>query len=78
MIVVGPAKRGTASCTPPDLRPFAEAAPGAYRLRSTRETIVHPDFTSTWEIRSPSPEDDTPEWRKAREDEARRLGFPAD
>jgi hypothetical protein len=62
---------------PPDLGNLSEAAPGAYRLRSTGETIVDPDFTASWEIRSPAPEDDTPEQRAAREDEARRFGFPA-
>jgi hypothetical protein len=61
---------------PPDLSSLSEAAPGAYRLRSTGETIVDPDFTASWEIRSPAPEDDTPELRSAREDEARRFGFP--
>ena len=63
---------------PPDLEPFAEAAPGAYRLRSTGETVVDPDFTSTWEIRSPSEDEDTPDKRQARLDEARRFGFPRD
>jgi hypothetical protein len=61
---------------PPDLSSLSEAAPGAYRLHSTGETIVDPDFTASWEIRSPAPEDDTPELRSAREDEARRFGFP--
>jgi len=61
---------------PPDLSSLSEAPPGAYRLRSTGETIVDPDFTGSWEIRSPAPEDDTPELRSAREDEARRFGFP--
>ena len=63
---------------PPDLRPFSKAAPGAYRLRSTGETVVDPDFTSTWEIRSPAPGDDTPEQREARRLEAERFGFPAE
>jgi hypothetical protein len=63
---------------PADLRPFSEAAPGSYRLRSTGETIVNPNLTSTWEIRSPTEEDDTPERREARLHEAQRLGFPAD
>jgi hypothetical protein len=61
---------------PPDLNAFAEAAPGSYKLRATGETVVDPDFTSTWEIRSPSEEEDTPERRAAREEEARRYGFP--
>ena len=63
---------------PPDLQSVSEAAPGAYRLRSTGETIVDPDFIASWEIRGPSPEDDTPELRAAREEEARRFGFPSD
>lgn len=63
---------------PPDLRSVSEAAPGAYRLRSTGETLVDPDFIASWEIRSPSPEDDTPELRAARAEEARRFGFPSD
>ncbi len=32
---------------PPDFRNFAEAAPGEYRLRSTGEVIVNPDYTTT-------------------------------
>jgi hypothetical protein len=63
---------------PPDLRPFADAAPGAYRLRSTGETVVDPDLTSTWEIRDPAPGESTPEQRAARLEEARRYGFPTD
>jgi hypothetical protein len=62
---------------PPDIRPFAEAKPGIYRLRSTGEEVVDPDFTATWEIQSPSDEDDTPEKRQARLEEKRRLGFPS-
>lgn len=42
------------------------------------EGIVDPDLTSTWEIRSPREEDDTPDRREARLSEARRFGFPAD
>jgi hypothetical protein len=63
---------------PPDLRPFVAAAPGAYTLRSTGETVVDPDFTSSWEIRAPASEDDTPETRKARLEESRRFGFLPD
>ncbi len=33
---------------PPDVRTFEEARPGEYRLRSTGEIVVDPDFTSTW------------------------------
>jgi hypothetical protein len=63
---------------PPDLSSLSEAAPGAYRLRSTGETIVDPDFTSTWEIRAPRAEETTPEQQEAWLDQARRLGFPTD
>jgi hypothetical protein len=77
--LVGPGQvwDGEVYVLPPDLRPLMEAAPGSYRLRSTGETIVDPDFTSTWEIRSPREEDDTPDRREARLREARRFGFPA-
>jgi hypothetical protein len=63
---------------PPVLSSFVDAAPGSYRLRSTGETIVDPDLMSTWEIRSPSADEDTAELREGRLREARRLGFPAD
>jgi hypothetical protein len=63
---------------PPTLSNFADAAPGSYRLRATGETVVDPDFTSTWEIRSPAAGESTPEQLEARRDEARRLGFPTD
>lgn len=33
---------------PPDIRPFENALPGEYRLRSTGEVITDPDFTCTW------------------------------
>ncbi len=62
---------------PPDTGNLVAAAPGAYTLRSTGETIVDPDFTSTWEIESPG-DRSTPEQAEARRAEARRLGFPPD
>lgn len=36
---------------PPDTRSFRQAGPGEYRLRSTGETVVNPDFTVTFSIR---------------------------
>jgi hypothetical protein len=33
---------------PLDLRAFKPAAPGDYRLRSTGEVVVNPDFIATW------------------------------
>jgi hypothetical protein len=61
---------------PPDLRSFEPAEPGStYHLHSTGEDVEDPDFTSSWTIAAPNAEDDTPETRDARHDEARRLGF---
>ncbi|MGR4871313.1 hypothetical protein ACIPRI_20920 [Variovorax sp. LARHSF232] len=36
---------------PPDTRSFRQAGPGEYRLRTTGETVVNPDFTVTFSIR---------------------------
>ena len=33
---------------PPDVSNLVDAAPGAYTLRSTGETVVDPDFTASW------------------------------
>ena len=38
---------------PPDLRAFAPARPGSYRLRETGEVVIDPDFTTTWTITPP-------------------------
>jgi hypothetical protein len=78
--LVAPGQRwdGELYWLPPNLGNLTEAAPGAYTLRSTGETLVDPDLLCSWEVRSPAQEDDTPELRAAREAEARRLGFPAD
>jgi len=38
---------------PPDLRAFFPARPGSYRLRTTGEIVVDPDFTATWERNAP-------------------------
>lgn len=35
---------------PPDTRSFREAEPGEYRLRTTGEVVVNPDFTVTFSI----------------------------
>ena len=33
---------------PPDVRRIRKAKPGQYRLRSTGEVVVDPDFTAAW------------------------------
>ena len=38
---------------PPDLSSTQVAAPGEYRLRSTGEIVVNPDFLTTWNINRP-------------------------
>ncbi|NOT01150.1 MAG: hypothetical protein HOP29_11035 [Phycisphaerales bacterium] len=40
---------------PPDLRSLQEATPGEYRLRSTGEVVVDPDFLCTWVVNKPNP-----------------------
>jgi len=39
---------------PPDMRAFFPATKGEYRLRSTGEVVVDPDFfTTTWSVQRP-------------------------
>jgi hypothetical protein len=44
------ADTGEVIALPPGLEP---AEPGEYRLRSTGETVVDPDFVATWTISPP-------------------------
>jgi hypothetical protein len=39
---------------PPDLRSIQPARPGKYRLRSTGEVVVDPDYTTSWTMRRPA------------------------
>ncbi|MFX1535690.1 MAG: hypothetical protein ACFFDI_15865 [Promethearchaeota archaeon] len=41
---------------PPDLSAFQKAEPGEYRLRSTGEVVINPDFTVVWTVHPPSPD----------------------
>ena len=38
---------------PPDTRVFRQAAVGKYRLRSTGDVVVDPDYTCAWTIEAP-------------------------
>jgi hypothetical protein len=38
---------------PPDSRAFEVAEPGEYRLRSTGEVVVDPDYLTTWTMAPP-------------------------
>jgi hypothetical protein len=42
---------------PPDLRNYQPAEPGEYRLRSTGEVVVDPDFITTWTLTGESKDD---------------------
>jgi hypothetical protein len=44
---------GERATLPPDLSIFTPAAPGEYRLRSTDEVVVDPDFLSQWTVTEP-------------------------
>ncbi len=44
---------GEAIELPPEVE---EADPGEYRLRSTGEVVVDPDYRATWEAQAPAPE----------------------
>jgi hypothetical protein len=48
------AGQGETYTLPPDLRPFTPAASGEYRLRSTGEVVVDPDFVCTWSVTRPA------------------------
>ncbi len=45
-------RNGEVYWLPPDVRNFFPAQPGEYRLRSTGEVVVNPDFTTTWTIQA--------------------------
>ena len=42
---------------PPDLNSLQKAPEGEFRLRSTGEVVVNPDFLTTWTITKPKPGD---------------------
>ena len=42
---------------PPEPSAFARAQPGHYRLRATGEVVVDPDFTSSWTVQVPDPQE---------------------
>jgi hypothetical protein len=52
-ISLGGARVGETYWLPPDPSCFERARPGQYRLRSTGEVIVDPDYISDWTIEPP-------------------------
>lgn len=49
--------KGETFSLPRALRAFKKAEPGTYRLHSTEEEVVNPDYTTTWEIIKRAPEE---------------------
>lgn len=41
---------GAEYALPPDFRPIREAKPGEYRLRSTGEVVLDPDYVATYTV----------------------------
>ncbi len=41
---------------PPELSAFQKAQPGKYRLRSTGEVVIDPDYVSIWTVKAPPPD----------------------
>jgi hypothetical protein len=48
-------REGEFEWLPPDTRAFVPARPGEYRLSSTNEVVIDPDYTTTWTSRSAAP-----------------------
>ena len=49
-------RHGEVFAIPPDMRLIVAASPGQYRLRSTDEVVVDPDYTVTFSIQKQSDE----------------------
>ncbi len=51
-------RNGTGSefVIPPDFEHINEAKPGEYRLRSSGEVVIDPDYISSWTVNDASPE----------------------
>jgi len=43
-------QNGEVASLPPDLRSTSRAPKGEYRLHSTGEIVIDPDFTSVWNV----------------------------
>ncbi|NBW06903.1 MAG: hypothetical protein EBR82_02625 [Caulobacteraceae bacterium] len=52
-IILSGQREGETYRLPPDLGAFEPAAPGEYRLRSTGEVVVDPDFVTSWTVEAP-------------------------
>ena len=50
MVVERPLAPGSPAVLPADYGAYDEAAPGRYVLAATGETVVDPDFVTTWDV----------------------------
>ena len=53
-VILALAPSGEELALPPVLDAFYPAEPGEYKLRSTGEVVVDPDFTATFTVRRPT------------------------
>jgi len=53
MLRLGGERAGQIHNLPPDLEAFEPAQPGEYRLRSTGEVVVDPDYVTSWTVDPP-------------------------
>ena len=51
-------REGESEWLPPDTRAFHKARPGEYRLKTTGEVVVDPDFTTSWTYTQPPAKED--------------------
>jgi hypothetical protein len=57
VVVERPHAPGEPAALPADYAAYDEAAPGRYVLATTGETVVDPDYVTTWDVISDQPPD---------------------
>jgi hypothetical protein len=55
VVVERPHAPGDPAVLPADYGAYDEAAPGRYVLATTGETVIDPDYVTTWEVFADSP-----------------------
>jgi hypothetical protein len=53
-LVISSGVDGSECAFPPELDRYTPADPGEYRLKTTGQVVVDPDFTSMWHLYPPS------------------------
>jgi hypothetical protein len=57
VVVERPDAPGDPAMLPADYAAYDEAAPGRYVLATTGETVIDPDYVTTWDVVSDQPPD---------------------